>query len=192
MDGRPLKWAGAIFGSIGLVLSILFVSLALGASHSEEGKSTTTGTVVDRYVTEYRAQDEDGRWEDHRTVWVVIEYEVDGKTYTFRQSFPRQVGDTVTVVYDDAHPDEGEVAGSEAFGYWLLAAALGIPFAVLGLGLWLWGLSHGSSWARLKPMKLDSSWRWGANPLAADRDAPAASRRTEDSSDQDFPATRGA
>lgn len=190
MDGRPLKWAGWIFGSIGLVLGALFVTLALVSSHGEQGKSETTGTVIDRYVSDRRSRNSDGTWEDHSTTWVVIEYEVDSNTYTFRQSFPRQVGDTVTVVYDAAHPDEGEVAGSGAFVFWLLAGALGLPFTVIGFGLWLWGRSHGTSWANLQPVKLDSSWRWGTNPLAAGRDDPTTLRLADDS-DGEFPAYPG-
>lgn len=191
MDRRPLKWAGWIFGSIGLLLGALFVSLALVAGHAEQGKPTTTGTVVDRYVTETRYQTDDGTWEDSSTTWVVIEYVVDGETYRIRQSFPRQVGDTVTVVYDPARPQEGEVAGSAGLTFWLLAGTLGLPFFLIGMGLWVWGRSYGSYWSPKSSATLDRSWRWGANPMAAERDKPATPRRTSQPADEEFPAYPG-
>ena len=125
-QGRPLGWAFLGGG-------LLFVALGFGMSLSSLrflfGSATAQGTIV---------QVKDDPYQRNGRAWYpVVEYQVDGRTYTYTgvgsESSSYSVGQKVPIVYRPEHPDSARIHSFADL--WLIPVffgACGAAFAGMG------------------------------------------------------------
>lgn len=144
-----MKWLrfprilGVIVSLYLVAMSVLFGYLSIGSYRFVHNAAETTGTVVSLEVRRSAGSQRDPNPQGHNIPLAPkVSYIVDGKTYFYtaahgRVHQPSKVGDTVTVLYDPADPEQAQLRGEGRIMIPLITSAFVTTALVLGVVLYL-------------------------------------------------------
>jgi hypothetical protein len=129
-----LRIIGRVFMLLGLAALLIAGGIAIWTWSSFSAMTATEGTVVELQM----------KWGNSTAVRPVVEYTVDGQSYTYtspvNSSVPLfDVGDKVTIYYDPADPEDSMLEHWTSWFFALLPGGMGMVFFLVGLGLRLGG-----------------------------------------------------
>ncbi len=119
LRGFKLKYFAAVLAVIALAIGVNITFI------QSRGFEETTATIVD-------IEEEKDVFDDEITYWPIVEYSVDGTTYTsklYQSSSSDSVGKIVTIKYDPENPEVIHAGGN--FGIYLIVVAAAILAVVI-------------------------------------------------------------
>ncbi len=123
---------GIVFGMVGMLIVVIGIFKYIRDTEFLKTAQVTTGYVTD--CDSYRSNKKT-RYE------ISIQYEVDGKIYSTRESgytSPKRIGEEITVYYNPANP--GETGSGDSVGG-IVAMGIGGVFFVVGVVIIIFDIS---------------------------------------------------